>query len=134
MSCLGTLVPEGPWCVFVLCNIASSSLRSDTVTHNVIFYHNLMSHTQNIHTHTKTQHFLEPVDWHTHANAYLHHLLCVCSSYLYYTELIIIYQNFTFHNVFSFKNYALVKVIYLLIKYWKTSFFLKTQIMLIEMV
>ena len=46
-----------------------------------------------------------PVDWHTHINTYLHHVLCAHSSYLYCTEWIINwYQKFTFHNVFSFQN------------------------------
>ena len=38
------------------------------------------------HTHKHTQHIQGPVDWHTHINIYLHHLLCAHSSYLYYTE------------------------------------------------
>ena len=55
-------------------------------------------------------------DWRTQINTYLHHLLCAYSSYLYYTEWIIHwYHKFTFHNVFSFKNFSLLKVINLLI-------------------
>ena len=38
------------------------------------------------HTQTHTRHTQGPVDWHTHINTYLHHLLCAYSSYLYYTE------------------------------------------------
>ena len=36
--------------------------------------------------HKHTQHTQGPVDWHTHINVYLHHLLCVQSSYLYYIK------------------------------------------------
>ena len=59
MSNLGTLVPEGPWCV--LCS----------KSHNVVFYwySDLVSHTQ---THKHTQHTQGPVDWQTLINIYLH--------------------------------------------------------------
>ena len=44
----------------------------------LIWYH--------IHKHPNTQHTQGPVDWHTHINIYLHHLLCAHSSYLYYSK------------------------------------------------
>ena len=78
MSSLGSLVPEGPWCV--LSNRASSLLRSDTYNLGQI---HLISHTQ---THKHTQHTQGPVDWHNHINIYLHHLLIAHSSYLYYIK------------------------------------------------
>ena len=36
--------------------------------------------------HTHTKHTQRPVDWYTHINIYLHHLLCAHSSYLYYIK------------------------------------------------
>ena len=36
--------------------------------------------------HKHTRHTQGPVDWHTHINVYLHHLLCAQSSYLYYIK------------------------------------------------
>ena len=63
-----------------------------------IWYH---IHT-NTHPHKHTQHTQGPLDWHTHINIYLPHLLRAHSSYLYYNAWIIHwYQKFTFHNVFS---------------------------------
>ena len=38
------------------------------------------------HTQKHTEHTQEPVDWHTHMNIYLHHLLCAHSSYLFYIK------------------------------------------------
>ena len=75
MSSLGTLVLEGPWCVFY----ATRRQVYGGLTHNVVFYcySDLISHTQK---HTNTQHTQGPVDWHTHRNVYLHHLLCAHSS------------------------------------------------------
>ena len=61
----------------VLCNKTSSLLRSDTCSLGQM---HLISHTQ---THKHTQHTQGPVDWHTHINVYLHHLLFAHSSYLY---------------------------------------------------
>ena len=77
-------------------------------------------------THKHTKHTQGPVDCHTHINIYLHHSLCGLWSYLYCTEW------FTFTDIknllsttsFLFKNYSLVKVIYLLIRCCKTRFFL----------
>ena len=79
MLSLGALVPEGPWCVFY-------TTRREVywgLTYNVAFYwySDLISY-----THKHTQHTQRPVDWHTHMNIYLHHLLCACSRYLYYSK------------------------------------------------
>ena len=85
---LDTLVPERPCCVFH----ATRHHVYWCLIHNLVFcwYFDLISHTQtHTYTYTKTQHILEPVDWHTHTNAYLHHLLCTWRSYLYDTESII---------------------------------------------
>ena len=75
MLSLGTVVPEGPWCVFY-------STRHQVywgLTHNVTFcwYPGLISHTLK-----HTQHTQGPLEWHIHINIYLHHLLCTHSSYL----------------------------------------------------
>ena len=70
-------------------------------------------------THTY-KHTEGPIDWHTHINIYLHHLLCTNSSYLYYIEWTIYwYQKFTI-----FYLYYMVKVIHLLIRCYKTRFFI----------
>ena len=86
MLSLRKFVSEGPWCVSLL----------------VLWFD--ITHT-NTQTHTQTYSTLcGPVDWHTHINIYLHHLLCAKSSYLYYIECIIHwYQKFIFHNVFRFQ-------------------------------
>ena len=83
------------------------------------------------HTHTNTQHTQHtqgPVDWHTHINIYLHHLLCAHSSCLYFVkwlnEWFTDIKNLTSTMSFLFKNYSLVKVIYLLIRCYETRFFL----------
>ena len=85
---LDTLVPERPCCVFH----ATRHHVYWGLIHNLVFcwYFDLISHTQtHTYTYTKTRHILEPVDWHTHTNAYLHHLLCTWRSYLYDSESII---------------------------------------------
>ena len=71
MSSLGTLVPEGAWCVFY----ATRRQVYWGLTDNVVFYwySYLISHTQ---TEKHTQHTQGPVDLHTHIIIYLHHLLC----------------------------------------------------------
>ena len=81
MSSLGTLVPEGAWCVFY----ATRRQVYWGLTHNVVFYwySYLISHTQ---TEKHTQHTQGPVDLHTHIIMYLHHLLCAHSSYLCYIK------------------------------------------------
>ena len=72
---LGTLVPEGSWCVFY----ATRNQVYWALTHNVDFLwcFNLISH---------TQHTQGPVDWHTCIIIYWHHLLCAHSNYLYYIK------------------------------------------------
>ena len=72
---LGTLVPKGPWCM--LCNKASSLLRSDTCG----FYSTPIWY----HKHTNTHNTLRG-HWQTHINIYLHHLLCAQNNYLYYIK------------------------------------------------
>ena len=77
MSGLGTLVPEGPWCVFY----ATRHQVYWGLTHNVIFYwySHLISH-KHTHTHTHTHTQIHTIRL-THP-LYLHHLLCAQSSYL----------------------------------------------------
>ena len=111
--------------VCVLWNKASSLLRS---THNVVlcWYSDLISHTHKYtHAHTGHTEHSRVSRLHTHINIYLHQLLCAHSSYLYCTEWIIYwYQNLISTMSFLFKNYSLEKVIYLLIRSYKTRFFL----------
>ena len=64
----------------LLCNKASSLLRADTQC-GFYWSSGLISH-----THANTQHTQEPVDYHSHINIYLHHLLCAHSSYRYYIK------------------------------------------------
>ena len=73
MSSLGTLVTEGPWCVFH----ATRCQVYWVLTHNVAFYwySDLLPHTQT-YKHTHTHHTQGPVDWHTHINKYLQYILC----------------------------------------------------------
>ena len=73
------LVPEGPWCVFY----AKMSQVYRGLTY-VLFLLVLWFDITNTQTHI--QHTQRPVDWHTHINEYLHHLLCAQSSYLYYIK------------------------------------------------
>ena len=116
MLSLGTIVPEGSWCVFY----------ARGLTHNVIFYwySDLISHTQ---THTHTQCTQGPVVWHTHINIYLHYL-CAHSSLLYYiywlSKQFTDIKNLLSTMSFLLKNSSLVKVIYLLIRCYKARFFL----------
>ena len=101
MLSLGTLVPEGPWCVFY-------TKMHQLYWGTLVLWFDV--------THTHTQHSPE-------ASRLTHHLLSVHSSSLYYTEWIVHwYQEFTFHNVL--KHYSHVKVIFLLIRCYKTRFFL----------
>ena len=67
MSSLGTLAPEGPWCVFY----ATRHQVYWGLTHNVIFYRysDLISQ-----THKRTHHTQALVEWHTHINAYFGYL------------------------------------------------------------
>ena len=75
----------------VLLNKASSLLRSDTwCGFLLVLWFDIT------HRHKDTQHTQGPVDWHTHTNIYLHHLLCAHSSHLYCVEWIVNwYQKFT---------------------------------------
>ena len=120
MSSLDTLVQEGPWCVFYAtrCHVYWS------LTRNVVFSwsSDLISHTNiHTHTHTDTQHTQVPVDWHTHINISLHHLLCAHSSYLYCIEWIIYWHpKCTFHNIFSFQKLFTCKS-HLLIRCYKKT-------------
>ena len=93
------------WSTYALKSKSVSEMHFRAMLMCFCWYSNLVSHTQT-HTHIKTYTTLcEPVDWHTHINIYLHHLLCAHSCYLYYIECIIhCYQNFPFHNVFCFQK------------------------------
>ena len=104
MSSLGTLVPEGPSCVFyarcvkfieiwLVRLFAGADLISHTHTHT--------------HTHTQRQTAYSGANRLTHPYKYMckHDLLCSYCSYLYYIEWIINwYQTFTFHDVFYFQE------------------------------
>ena len=81
MSSLSILVPEGHWCMFY----ATRRQVYWGLTHNVVFAGTLIWY----HTHTNTQHTQGPLDWDTHINIHLHHLLRSYGSYLYYNEWII---------------------------------------------
>ena len=72
---LGTLVPEGSWCVFH----ATRRQVYWSLKHTVVFYWYcyLISVTHNI------QNTFRGHETKTHINIYLHHLLCGHSSYLY---------------------------------------------------
>ena len=86
----------GPWCVFH----ATRWGLTHNFTGTLIWYH----------TQKYTQHTQGPVDWHTHLSKYLQQLLFVHSSYLYYIEWIIHWdQKFTFHNVFSVQKLFICK-------------------------
>ena len=78
MSILGTLVPEGPWCVFP----ATRRQVYWGLTHNLVYYR----YSDFVITHKHTQLTQGPVDWHTHINIYLHQLLCAHDSYPYYIK------------------------------------------------
>ena len=121
---LGTLVSEGHWCVFW----AAMHEVHYGLTYILVFYWYslLISHT---HRQTNTHSTLiGSVGWHTHINIYLYHLLCAYNSYLYYikwlNEWFTDMKNLISTMLFFFKNYSLVKVTYLLIRCYKTRFFL----------
>ena len=96
MLSLGTSVPERTWCVFY-------ALRHQvywSMTH-VFFcqYFDLISHSQK-----DTQHTQGPLEWHNQIKIYLQDQLCAHSSYLYYIEWIIHWnQKFTFQCFFFWK-------------------------------
>ena len=122
MSSLGALVPEGPWYVFY-------TTRYQVywgLTCNVVFYwySDLILHTHT-HTHTNTCRAHSGASRLTHPCKYKFTPPVMCSSYLYYIKwnhsLI---SKIYFPVSFLFKNYSLVKVIYLLIRCYKTGFLL----------
>ena len=122
MSSLGALVPEGPWHVFY----ATRYQVYWGLTCNVVFYwySDLILHTHT-HTHTNTCRAHSGASRLTHPCKYKFTPPVMCSSYLYYIKwnhsLI---SKIYFPVSFLFKNYSLVKVIYLLIRCYKTWFFL----------
>ena len=77
MSSLGSLVPDGPGCVFY------------AIRHHVYFglthtiYVTFIWYDTHKHKNTHTHHTQRPVDWHTHINIYSHQLLFAHSSYHY---------------------------------------------------
>ena len=99
MSSLDTLVPEEPSCVFY----ATRCQVYWGLTHYIVFYwySNLISHTQK---HKHKHHTQGAVDWHTHINIYLHHLLCGHSSYLYYIKWIILISKIYFPQCLFFSK------------------------------
>ena len=64
----------------VLCKNESGLPRSDICSFLLVLWFDITN------TQTHIQHTQRPVDWHTHINEYLHHLLCAQSSYLYYIK------------------------------------------------
>ena len=98
MSILGTLVSEGPWCVFYAIRHQIYCMAWCTMCFfagTLIWYHTLKH----------TQHTQGSVDWHTHINIYLHYyLFTMCS------------QQLSLLHIFI--------MIYLLIRCCKTRFFL----------
>ena len=97
-------------CVFY--NKASSLLRSDTCGFLMALWFDITRTRWN--THRDMQHTQVPVDWQTHMNIYLQHLLCAHSSCFYY-----IHDVFSFQKLFTCKGH-----ISLLIRCYKTRFFL----------
>ena len=105
MSSLGTLVTEGPWCVFH----ATRCQVYWVLTHNVAFYwySDLLPHTQT-YKHTHTSH--SGASRLTHPYKYLQYILCPQHiPILHYMIKWIWYQKFTFHNVFSFQQFFTCK-------------------------
>ena len=76
----------------VLCNKASRLLRSDTRDFLLILWFDIK------HTHRDTQHTQGPVDWHTHINTYLHHLLYAHSIRCYKTRFLVWNTNNTYRD------------------------------------
>ena len=107
MFSLGTLVPEGSWYVLYAKGIKFTEIW------NMVFYwySDLISHTQTHTAHSEASRLTCPY------NIYLHYLLYAHSSYLYYIKWLLSTMSFLF------KNYSIVKVIYLLIRCYKTRFF-----------
>ena len=67
----------------VLCNKASSLLRSDTMW---FFAGTLIRYHTHKDTHKDTQYTQGPIDCHSHINICQHHLLCAHRNYLYYIK------------------------------------------------
>ena len=107
MFSLGTLLPQGSWYVLYAKGIKFTEIW------NMFFYwySDLISHTQTHTAHSEASRLTCPY------NIYLHHLLYAHSSYLYYIKWLLSTMSFLF------KNYSIVKVIYLLIRCYKTRFF-----------
>ena len=64
-----------------------------------------------------------PIDWHTHTNINLYHLLYGHSSYMFFNEWLTCWYKKLPYNVFAIQNYSLVEVIYLLIRFSKNMSF-----------
>ena len=113
MSILGTLVPEGPWCVF-------------HATRHHLHWGHTHTHTHtHAHTHTHTTHSVTSRLNHTHINIYLHQLLCAHSSYLCYIEWIIHwFTKMYFPQCLFYLKIIHLQKPYLLIRCYKTSLFL----------
>ena len=78
MSSLGTLVPEGPCCVFYA---TRRQVRSDTSCGFLLVLWFNITHTR---THARTHTYKANrglIDWHTQVNIYQHHLFCSHTSY-----------------------------------------------------
>ena len=80
MLSLGTLLPEGPWCVFYATSKGSSLLRSDMWCGFLLVLWFDITHKQ---TDKHTAHSRASRLTHSYI-IYLQHLLCAHSSYLYY--------------------------------------------------
>ena len=115
MSNLDTLVPEVPCCM-------QQGIMFTELWHIMRFF----VHTLNwYHTYTERERAHWGAKSLKYKYIYQHHMFCSHSSYQYSIEWTIQwYQKFTFHDVFLFKNYSLVEVIYLLIRCsssWETQ-------------
>ena len=102
MPSVGTLVPEGPWCVFY----ATRRQVCRALTHNVAFcwYRDLISHTTHKHTQTHTAH--SGASRCTRPYKYIFTPPYLCSqqlSLLYWMNN----KNLFFRRSFLFKNYSL---------------------------
>ena len=98
MSVLGTLVPEGLWCVFYArCQVYWGLTLYLVYACTLIWYQ----------MYRQTQHTQGPVDIQTHIKIYLNHLLCAHSSCLYCIEWIIHYfqKLLSFYQLFACKGH-----------------------------
>ena len=117
MSSLSIIVPEGPGCVFYATR-RQVYWNLESLAHCgflLVFWFDI--------TQTKTHRTPRVYLY----NIYKYHLLCAHSSCLYYIEWIVCwYQRFVLRNStmsLLFKNYSLVEVINLLIRFDITKFF-----------